>query len=126
MKKIDKRDIFLKGKHVFLKVLNKEDVISSNWYGWFNDQKNCENLQKHYYPTTMDSQLEYLNFLQNSNKILQLGICKNDSDQIIGVISLSNINYINRNAEMSIVIGESDKREPQIFIESCKLFEINF
>lgn len=120
-KNIDERNIFLKGENIFLKVLNKEDVLSSSWYGWFNDEKLCETLQKHYYPNSIENQLEYLNFLNNSKEIIQLGICKNDSEKIIGVISLSNINYLSRKAELSIVIGESDERSPKIFIESCNL-----
>ena len=61
-KNIDERNIFLKGENIFLKVLNKEDVLSSSWYGWFNDEELCKTLQKHYYPNSIENQLEYLNF----------------------------------------------------------------
>ena len=63
---IDKRDIFIKGKNIYLKVLTKEDVLTSGWYGWFNDEHTCETLQKHYYPNTMKSQLEFWNELDLS------------------------------------------------------------
>ena len=43
---IDSRDIFLKGKHVFLKALTREDAITSDWYGWFNDEELCNTLQR--------------------------------------------------------------------------------
>lgn len=56
---IDPRDIFLKGKHVILKVLTREDVMSSGWYGWFNDEELCKTLQKHYFPTTRESQVAF-------------------------------------------------------------------
>ena len=45
--KFDKRNIFINGKNVYLKVLTKDDVIKSGWYGWFNDELTCETLQKH-------------------------------------------------------------------------------
>ena len=119
---IDPRDIFLKGKEVVLKVITREDVISSNWYGWFNDDDLCKTLQKHYFPSTVESQLIYWekNILNATNRI-QLGICRVESGSIIGVISLSNIDLINRRAEISIVIGDREAHNVKIFTEACWL-----
>ncbi|MBV9988008.1 MAG: GNAT family N-acetyltransferase [Chitinophagaceae bacterium] len=119
---IDNRDIFLRGKHVYLKALTRDDVIRSNWYGWFNDEELCKTLQQHYYPNTLESQLEFYqkNIAGSSSKI-QLGICKTDNADILGVISLNNIDYINSKAEISAVIGEPSGRNINIFRESCVL-----
>jgi ribosomal-protein-alanine N-acetyltransferase len=119
---IDPRDIFLKGKHVILKVLTREDVIDSGWYGWFNDEELCKTLQKHYFPTTMESQLVFWeqNIRSVSNKI-QLGICSIKGGPIVGVISLNNIDFINSRAEISVVIGEREEHHAKIFSESCML-----
>jgi ribosomal-protein-alanine N-acetyltransferase len=119
---IDVRDIFLKGKHTILKVLTREDVIDSGWYGWFNDEELCKTLQKHYFPTTMESQLVFWeqNIRSVSDKI-QLGICSIKGGPIIGVISLNNIDFINSRAEISVVIGEREERNNKIFTESCML-----
>jgi hypothetical protein len=62
--KVDKRNVFLKGKGVWLVALSSYDVENSNWYGWFNDEEVCVNLQKHYYPNTLSLQNEFL-----SNKL---------------------------------------------------------
>jgi RimJ/RimL family protein N-acetyltransferase len=119
---IDQRDIFLKGKHVFLKCLTRNDVINSNWYGWFNDKELCKTLQKHYFPSTMESQMDFFeSYLLKSNTKLQLGICIYGTSDIIGVISLNNIDYINRKCEFSIVIGEKKQQNLNIFIESTNL-----
>jgi RimJ/RimL family protein N-acetyltransferase len=122
MKKIDHRDIFLKGKNIYLKVLTKDDVLNSNWYGWFNDEELCKTLQKHYYPNTIEMQYDFWekNILNSQTKI-QLGICKIDNSKILGIVSLNNIDLINRRAEMSAVIGEQEGRGVNLFIEACKL-----
>ena len=120
----DKRNIFIKGKNIYLKALTKEDVLISGWYGWFNDQSTCETLQKHYYPNSQQSQLEFLNDLYvgtNKYSKIQLGVCKNHSSKILGVVSLSNISSINQTAEMSTVMGESEGKDLKIVTEAWRL-----
>lgn len=122
MKKIDQRDIFLKGKKILLKVLSKDDVLNSNWYGWFNDEELCKTLQKHYYPNSVEMQLEFWErSILNSQTKIQLGICKIGDTKILGIISLNNIDMINRRAEMSVLIGEEEGRAVGLFIEACQL-----
>jgi ribosomal-protein-alanine N-acetyltransferase len=119
---IDTRDIFLRGKHVILKVLTRDDVLCSGWYGWFNDEELCKTLQKHYFPTTIESQIAFWEQkIQSPSDLLQLGICRVEGGPIVGIISLSNIDFINRNAEMSIVIGDRSAQNISIFVDSCKL-----
>ena len=119
---IDSRDIFLKGKHVFLKALTREDAITSDWYGWFNDEELCNTLQKHYFPSTCESQVNFWeqNIFNASNKI-QLGVCPLKGGPIIGIVSLNDIDFINRKAEFSAVIGDRKSQNVTIFKEACKL-----
>jgi ribosomal-protein-alanine N-acetyltransferase len=119
---IDHRDIFLTGKNIVLKCLTRDDVINSNWYGWFNDEQLSKTLQKHYFPNTLENQLLFWenNIVKSTNK-LQVGICKKGTTKIIGVCSLNNIDYVNRKCEFSIIIGEKKEQNIIIFIESCKL-----
>ena len=121
-KEIDPRDVFIKGKKVILKVLTREDVLNSNWYGWFNDEELCKTLQKHYFPNSVEKQLEFWenNVLNGRNRI-QLGICKSASHELLGIISLNNIDHINSKAEISAVIGEKNNHDVATFIEACKL-----
>jgi [ribosomal protein S5]-alanine N-acetyltransferase len=121
--KIDKKDIFIMGNKIYLKVLTKQDVLTSGWYGWFNNEQTCELLQQRYFPNTLESQLEFWNELSlktNKSKI-QLGICKKQTNKILGVISLSNINTINQTAENSILIGEAEGKNAQIATEAMRL-----
>ena len=115
-------DIFLKGDTIYLKVLTEEDVLNSNWYGWFNNEETTKWMQKHYFPNTRSEQLEFYNReIKGSKSKLQLGICKKDDNKLLGSISLENIDYLNRNAEISTVIGEKEGRNIKIIIEIYKL-----
>ena len=83
---IDPRDVFLKGKITLLKVLTKKDVLDSNWYGWFNDEELCKTLQNHYYPNSVELQLEFWGKnIYNSDTKIQFGICKIDDPKILGI-----------------------------------------
>lgn len=120
--KIDSRDIFLTGKEIVLKTLTREDVINSNWYGWFNNEELSKTLQKHYFPNTMEAQLVFWEKnIKNSSTKIQLGICKKNDNKLLGILSLNDIDFINRKCEFSIVIGEKSGQNIKIFLEVCKL-----
>jgi ribosomal-protein-alanine N-acetyltransferase len=121
-KAINKKDIFLAGKKVILKVLSRDDIDDSNWYGWFNDEELCKTLQKHYYPSTRESQIKFLETeINNSYDKLQLGICQANGGPIIGIVSLNCIDLINRKAEISILVGEREFQKIDLFNESINL-----
>lgn len=103
----DPRDVFIQGKNVTLKALSEDDVTNSGWYGWFNDTETTRFMQQHYFPNTLQKQLKHFQdaILGVSNKI-QLGILPKGEKQIIGVISLDNIDFLNRKADIAIIIGE--------------------
>ncbi|HMO18045.1 MAG TPA: GNAT family protein [Oligoflexia bacterium] len=107
---------------VDLRVLTREDVLHGPWYGWFNDEEICKTLQKHYFPNTVESQLKFWESnIQDAKDKLQLGICKTGNDNLLGIVSLNAIDYINRKCEFSIVIGEKEGRNISIFLESARL-----
>ncbi len=119
---LNKNEIFLKGKNVILKVLTEEDIHNSNWYGWFNDEETTEFMQKHYFPNTKELQLEFLRKnINTSNTKLQLGICDTKGEPIVGIVSLNNIDYINRKAGISMIIGEAKYRKVKYMVEAFGL-----
>jgi len=114
-------DVFIKGKLVDLVCLDEEIVEKTNWYKWFNDEQNMKHMQKHYFPNTLASQLEFLNDLRKDKSKVQLGIVKKDEGCMIGIVSIQDINFMNRNAEISIVIGEPAGRKLIYAQEAMKL-----
>lgn len=119
--KIKNSDIFLKGNYVMLKVLTEEDVLNSDWYGWFNDEETTLHMQKHYFPNTIELQLEFFNTLKRDRSKIQLGVVPNDETKIKGVVSLQNIDHINSNADISLIIGDKELRKLIIAQESIQL-----
>lgn len=116
------KDFFLQGKAVALKVLNENDIENSNWYDWFNDEETTRYMQKHYFPNTKQEQYEFWekNIKGASDKI-QLGICDIHGGPILGCVSLTAIDYINRKAEIATIIGERVARNIKYFHESNRM-----
>lgn len=109
---MDNRDLFITGKTVALRAINKNDVFDSNWYGWFNDEETTKNLQKHYYPNTVEKQLAFYETLIKDNSKIQLMVIEKDNpDMVIGTASIQKIDFINSNADISLVVGEEEARD---------------
>jgi len=117
-----KFEVFIKGNLVDLVVLTEEIVKKTNWYKWFNNEETTKNMQKHYFPNTVDLQLDFFkkNIL-NNNKIVQLGIVVKKDNFFSGVMSLSNIDFLNQSCEFGAIIGEESSRNIKYFLEAAKL-----
>ena len=117
-----KFEVFIKGDFLDLVVLTEEIVKKTNWYKWFNDEETTKNMQKHYFPNTIDLQLDYFkkNIL-NNNKIVQLGVVVKKDNIFSGVISLSNIDNLNQSCEFGAIMGEEKSRNIKYFTEAGKL-----
>jgi RimJ/RimL family protein N-acetyltransferase len=113
--------VFVKGQHLVLRVLDENDVLNSNWYDWFNDEETTYHLQKHYFPNSREMQMEFLRDLKANRHKIQLGIVPHGEEKIVGVISLQSIDWINRNAEISMIIGEPKYRQLVYAQEALKL-----
>lgn len=115
-------EVFLAGKYVNLTILTNADVLNSGWHSWFNDQETTRLTQHGRFPNTRDDQLEFFRKDVKANKSkLQLGICDVSGGPIVGVISLQNIDYINRNAELAVMVGVEQYRHVKYFVEACTL-----
>lgn len=122
-KKERKKDVFLSGKMIDLTVLTEQDVRETNYYDWFNDEHLCQKLQKHYYPNTEEAQLAFVKNLENDRGKIQLGIKEKKSRELVGVISLQGIDFINRNAEIAMVMAVEydDARQMMFSLEATRL-----
>lgn len=114
-------DVFIKGKYIDLVVLNETIVKNTNWHKWFNDEETTTHMQKHYYPNTLEKQMSFYNQLKDDTSTLQLGIVEKEKIFFCGTVSLSNINFFNRNAEVSLIIGEKRCRNLHIASEALSL-----
>ena len=117
-----KNDIFITGDQVDLLALSEDIVRYSNWYGWFNDEENTQAMQKHYFPNTREDQLLFFrNEISGNPTKLQLGIFHKEDQILIGTISLSNIDLINRKCEIGGLIGEKKYKNINLWLEANRL-----
>ena len=86
---------FSSGKHVSLYSLDEIDIENTNWFDWFNDEKVCLFLQKHYNPNTKSDQLDFFKSIKKSKNDIIFGLVDNNNE-LKGVCGIHEINYINR------------------------------
>lgn len=92
------------GEHVYLSPMNIEDA--KVYTKWLNNPEISKYLRINNSLITIQGEEEYLNnFIQ---KEFHLAIIKNENDELIGNISLDDIDYKNGTAELGIFIGEED------------------
>jgi RimJ/RimL family protein N-acetyltransferase len=112
-------DIFRKGEDISLVAINESIINNTDYYKWYNDEEVTYHLEHGLYPNTKELQLEYYknNILNQTNKC-QFGIIHNDSQEFIGVISLNDIDFINKNCMIAIIFGKKKYKSLNRFIES--------
>ena len=98
---------FLKGSIIGLRAPDlKEDIDNGDWHEWFNSLSTTKYLEHGIYPNTLEAQREFVSKEITNDKTLMFSIDRLDTEEHIGVISLKNINLIQRNAEIGLVIGK--------------------
>jgi [ribosomal protein S5]-alanine N-acetyltransferase len=98
--------VFFKGERIHLRALMEKDLTSS-YLQWLNDEEVCRNNSHAVFPNTEQRMKTYYNSIQNQLNVV-LAIIHSDTDRHIGNVSLLNINWISRNAEFAILMGEKD------------------
>ena len=101
------KDAFLDGKRIYLRPLRKEDA-EGNYPHWFNDPEICKYNGHFRIPNTKEKALEYIEASFKNPNLLVFAIVEKDSGKHVGNVSLSKINWIDRNADIDIIIGEKE------------------
>lgn len=99
--------IFLKGERVHLRALEEKD-LTDNYLQWLNDEEVCRFNSHAVFPNTESRMKAYFNALQGQDKNIVLATIHTDSKRHIGNVSLQNINWISRNAEFAILLGDRE------------------
>lgn len=97
-------DFFLEGRKVYLRQYKELDI--KYWYRWFNDADVTKHMDQGRFPNTYSKQSEYLKKMLASSGDLQLAIVYKNGNRLVGTVGLHSIDYINRNADISIIIGD--------------------
>lgn len=97
------KEPFLIGNKIYLRLHDRCDIPT--WFAWFNDQDITRFLVHGCYPNTRKNQADFFKNMYKSRTDFQLAIADKKSGALIGTIGLHKIDLLNRNADISIVIG---------------------
>lgn len=90
---------------VYLRAFELNDL--ENLVNWRNDVKVTSHLGGNSFFVSSLRETEWIkNAVFNDDKNIRLAICLKENNQHIGNVNLTSINWINRNAEYSIMIGD--------------------
>ena len=98
-------DVFLSGELVDLVVPNERAIHVDGWYAWFNDQELTRNMEQGMYPNSPEQQLRYLAELRESKARIALLIKPKSAERVVGVVSLSKISHVTRQADVGMVVA---------------------
>ena len=111
-----KLDVFVAGEIVDLCIPTRAFAEQSDWYAWFNDRNINRYLYQGLFPNTAEQQVRF--FEENRDKRLLLIV--SDKANAIGVISLNNIDFVAKQADLAMVIGPKCPRKlrPYVSLEA--------
>lgn len=95
------------GKSIYLSPFSEDDYIS--FTEWINDYETSKYLDQYSKVFTLEDEKDFVERTRKDDKIY-LSIVKLSNDELIGNISLVNINHINKTATLGIMIGKSNER----------------
>lgn len=94
-----KKNILISGEKVDLCAPEEQDF--SVWASWFNDQKITKFLEQGVFPNSEMQQKEFYKSASKDGRFLSL--VKSKNNELLGVISLSNLNYKRCTCEVAYV-----------------------
>jgi len=116
------RNPFLIGERIYLRPLEEEDL--DRCMRWINNPEITANLERRL-PMSRTLEQEWLTGQYKSEKGFSLAIVLKDGDHHIGNCGLHSIDYVNRNAEFGIMIGEKEQWGKGYASEAARLI-INY
>lgn len=97
-------DFFLEGENICLRLLKTDDV-NGDYCLWLNDPEITAFNSHGRFPITKEKLLSYIDHSRSSKNDLILAIEDKITLKHIGNISLQNINWLDRNAEIAFLLG---------------------
>jgi len=112
--------IFLRDEQVTLRPIEEAD-IDQGYIDWFDDEEVCQGNNHHRFPYSHKDLTLYIEKVNQDNRSLVLAIVDGVSQEHIGNIALTEIDYINSSAVLSIIIGKKEGWSKGIGYHACTL-----
>ena len=100
-------DAFLTGHKIYLRTPTDEDVIRANWHRWYNDASVTRYNSHGIFPVTIEHELNHIHQQFQNADTLMMGVFDQETDKVLGNVSLYNIDLIHRRSSISLTIGET-------------------
>lgn|GEM_PF-604159 len=101
--------LFIPGETIDLCVPDKAAVELDGWTDWFNKIPDLQATQHGIFPNHKASQLSVLESLYDDDSRIVLLVCDKKTGRAMGVISLQNISFTQKSAEIAINIGAPER-----------------
>jgi RimJ/RimL family protein N-acetyltransferase len=111
---------FLIGELVYLRGLEEQD-LDGPYFQWFNDQENDVFTSHAMFPNTPEKMRSFFDNVKQYRNDIVLAIVEKNTDRHIGNVALHKINWINRNAEFAIIIGDKKAQSKGFATEAGRL-----
>lgn len=112
--------IFREGKNVVLSPLERRHV-SARYQQWLNDPVVCRDNSHAVFQYSTDQMKAYVASAKATSGFHAFAIHLKSSGEHVGNITLGNISWVNRSAEIAILIGERKAWGKGIGFEACQL-----
>lgn len=112
--------MFFKGENVFYRPLSQDDLAAL--YRWACDPKITKYSSSWFViPKPLECHKAWLASLNERDTSIDVAICCNETQKIIGYAGITSINHINRCGEFYILIGEQEYWGRGIATEATKI-----
>ena len=112
---------YLEGRNVKLRPIVKEDLVFLN--KWKNDERVYRYLGGGFLPISIDIQNNWMSDLMDTTGRNKRFIIENSEGVPAGMVGLYSINWISRNCELGIFIGELQEQGNGYGYEACRTIE---
>lgn len=106
----NKYSIFIQGNSVDLCVPNLRAIEDDGWADWLNNIVELQATHHGLFPNHRSAQEDFLRSLANDRSKIVLLICEKKSNIAIGVISLQNISFQSKSAEIALSSSKSNSK----------------
>ena len=109
----------LVGDNIYLSPRNVDEEILEKFTEWLNDFETTDYIGRSAQLTTLDGERKY--FENSKDDSYSFFIVRLEDNELIGTVSLEQINHINRSATLGIFIGDKSGRNKGIGTEAIRL-----
>lgn len=113
---------FIVGKRISLHAFTASDVTEDSPYAsWLNDLTLDYHTERNFFPHSLESLKAFVAEAEASDSTLLLGIYVNESGDHVGNISLKNIDFQHRSAEIAYLLGNKEYAGRGIATEAVRM-----